>query len=223
MVVSANSLREQLRNLKVLQGPLEAPNFDTFPATPHEAFTAWLQEAIAAGVKEPHAMTLSTVDEHGRPDARVLILKNSDERGFHLAIKADSPKGAQIAAHKHVALTFYWPEQGRQVRIRGAATQLLENECKKDFSDRPLESRIGAIASKQSQVLEDPGQLLEAVNSARRRLEDDPDFDMPGWKVYVVEPEAVEFWQGASDRLHQRLQYVAGSEIGTWKKQLLWP
>ncbi|KAF5005004.1 hypothetical protein FDECE_8529 [Fusarium decemcellulare] len=219
----SQTIRHELRQLKVLQGLCGSVDFDAFPTTPHDAFIIWLREAIAADVKEPHAMTLSTVDKEGRPDARVLILKNVDDCGFHFAVKSTSPKGVQIASQKHVALTFYWPEQGRQVRIRGAAIRRPDQDCKRDFLDRPLESRISATASKQSQVLRDKAQLLEAVSSTRHKLEADPDFVLPGWEVYAVEPVEVEFWQGACDRLHQRLQYVAGPEAGTWRKQVLWP
>ncbi|KAI8719463.1 Pyridoxamine 5 -phosphate oxidase [Fusarium sp. LHS14.1] len=132
-----NTLRNQLRHLKVLEGPLSKCDFEAFPNTPQAAFELWMQEAIEARVKEPHAMTLSTVDDQGWPDARVLILKNVDTRGWHFAIKGNSPKGKQLVTNPYASLTFYWPEQGRQVRIRGRAVQLPEEECRQDFLDRP--------------------------------------------------------------------------------------
>ncbi|KAI8162701.1 hypothetical protein K4K54_005824 [Colletotrichum sp. SAR 10_86] len=218
-----NAVRTQLRNLKVLQGCLEKCDFTTFPASPQEAFTRWLQEAVEAGVKEPHAMTLSTVDAQGCPDARVLILKNVDHRGWHFAIKADSPKGHQLSSNGHAALTFYWPDQGRQIRVRGRAYPLPVDESRRDFADRPSSSKVSALASKQSQALRDEHHLLQALDVAHRTVEDDPDLVLAGWTVYTVDPTTVEFWQGAQNRLHQRLSYSIGLEEGTWEKQLLWP
>ncbi|KAB8259481.1 hypothetical protein BDV32DRAFT_138823 [Aspergillus pseudonomiae] len=136
-----NNIRTQLRHLPVLEGPFAEVNFDHFPDTPHDAFKNWLDEAIMAGVKEPHAMTLATVDEQGYPDARVLILKNVDDRGWHFAVKADSPKAQQLETNGYAALTFYWPQVGRQIRLRGTARQLPEAECREDFAERPFKSR----------------------------------------------------------------------------------
>ncbi|WAO84289.1 Pyridoxamine 5 -phosphate oxidase [Fusarium falciforme] len=218
-----HTLRSELRHLKVLEGPLLKCDFETFPNTPQAAFEMWVQEAIEAGVKEPHAMTLSTVDDQGWPDARVLILKNVDARGWHFAVKGNSPKGKQLATNPYAALTFYWPEQGRQVRIRGRAVQLPEGECRQDFLDRPLSSKIAALASQQSQVLERAHQVQQAVESVRQEFEENDDFPLPDWKVYAVDPIAVEFWQGAKDRLHQRLRYKHESAEEPWEKQLLWP
>lgn len=180
-----------------------------------------MSEAIQVGVGEPHAMTISTVDEHQRPDARVLILKNVDARGWHFAANASSPKGRQLAGNGFAALTFYWKEVGRQVRVRGRVVRLPEEECARDFTERSAGSKVASLGSRQSQPLEGARQLEEAMESARRRLEDDPDQVLPGWSVYAVQPSEVEFWQGSADRLHQRLQYVAGDD--GWHKQELWP
>ncbi|KAB8275875.1 hypothetical protein BDV30DRAFT_224653 [Aspergillus minisclerotigenes] len=136
-----DNIRTQLRNLPVLEGPFAEVNFANFPDTPQDAFRMWLDEAIRAGVKEPHAMTLATVDEQGYPDARVLILKNIDERGWHFAVKADSPKAQQLEANGYAALTFYWPQVGRQIRVRGTAIQLPDAECREDFAERPFKSK----------------------------------------------------------------------------------
>jgi pyridoxamine 5'-phosphate oxidase len=219
---SKESLRDKLRQLPVLKGDLKHCDFNTFPETPQDAFHRWIIEAVDAGVREPHAMTLSTVDEQQRPDARVLILKNVDSRGWHFAAKANSPKGQQIANTGFAALTFYWREIGRQVRIRGKVVQLPDEECAKDFTDRPLGSRVAALGSKQSQQLESKDELDKAVADAKEYLEATPDYISPDWKVYAVQANEVEFWQGSGDRLHQRLQYVAGSD-GEWTKGELWP
>ncbi|KAE8334044.1 hypothetical protein BDV39DRAFT_188344 [Aspergillus sergii] len=139
-----DNIRTQLRNLPVLEGPFAEVNFANFPDTPQDAFRIWLDEAIRAGVKEPHAMMLATVDEQGYPDARVLILKNVDERGWHFAVKADSPKAQQLEANGCAALTFYWPQVGRQIRVRGTAIQLPDAECREDFAERPFKSKLNA-------------------------------------------------------------------------------
>jgi pyridoxamine 5'-phosphate oxidase len=217
------TIRSELRNLKVLEGPAEKCDFSTFPPAPDEAFRKWLKEAIEAGVKEPHAMTLSTVDEDGCPDARILILKNVDARGWHFAIKGNSLKGVQLASNPNAALTFYWPDQGRQIRIRGKAVALPDNECEQDFADRPLSSKIAALGSKQSQVLQDVNEIEMNMESARREFEDNAHMVLPDWKVYAVLPRSVEFWQGSKDRLHQRLQYRRDSAGQRWEKLLLWP
>lgn len=223
MVDTSDSLRTKLRNLPVLQGSSQDANLDALPDTPHKAFEVWLDNAIAEGVTEPHAMTLSTVDENGWPDARVLILKNVDHRGWHFAVKAHSPKGQQIAKNQHVALTFYWPQLARQVRLRGKAVQLPEADCIQDFTARPSGSKISAMASKQSQVLTTPAELAKSLVDAQETLEKSPDHFMSGWKVYAVAPDFVEFWQGKKDRLHERLQYVRATDERSWEKQSLWP
>ncbi|KAM0545753.1 hypothetical protein ACHAPJ_011177 [Fusarium lateritium] len=197
-------------------------NFDAFPETPQRAFEVWLDEAIGAKVPEPHSMTLSTTDQDGQPDARVLILKNVDDRGWHFAIKADSPKGRQISTNNKVALTFYWPTIGRQIRLRGRANLLPRNECDEDFAARSSGSKIAAMASKQSQPLRDlqelDAQLREALIKAEREKP-----TSEGWMVYAVDPGTVEFWQASSDRLHQRLNYSWDAVRGSWCKEILWP
>ncbi|KAI5467938.1 putative pyridoxamine 5'-phosphate oxidase [Mariannaea sp. PMI_226] len=225
MADSNPSLRTLIRNLKVLQGSQDAADasFDGFPDLPHEAFKIWLLNAIDQCVPEPHAMTVSTVDQDGWPDARVLILKNVDSRGWHFAVKADSPKGRQIESNNRVALTFYWPQLARQVRIQGNAVALPEAECSEDFDARPFESKVSALASKQSQVLEAPSDLSDRITEARALLEKDPKGGQLGWKVYAVQPTNVEFWQGSKDRLHRRLQYKLDPNEREWKKQALWP
>ncbi|KAK4948128.1 hypothetical protein LTR10_013182 [Elasticomyces elasticus] len=223
MADSSAPMRTRLRHLPVLKGPLADAAFDSLPDIPYQAFEVWISAAIAAGVPEPHAMTVSTVDENGWPDARVLILKNVDERGWHFAVKAGSPKGQQITANPHVALTFYWPQMGRQVRIRGLAVTLPAEECATDFLDRPMASRVSAMASKQSRVLTHPTELQASLEKADSDLHSNPQYVSPEWRVYAVTPDTVEFWQGASDRLHGRLRFARTTEEGFWRRESLWP
>lgn len=218
-----NSSKDQLRSLPSLKGPFRDVDMGDMPDTPRAAFRIWLEEAIAEGIKEPHAMTLSTVDEQGWPDARILILKNVDERGWHFAIKADSPKGRQIAGSGHVALTFYWPQLGRQIRLRGEAIELPSEECAEDFLGRPIGSKVSALASKQSQILDTPDEFKRRLGKAQAFLATNPEHIAPAWRVYAVAPSAVEFWQGATDRLHKRLRYVRSATGENWDKQSLWP
>ncbi|KAJ8110542.1 hypothetical protein OPT61_g6644 [Boeremia exigua] len=223
MSASDCAIQELLRSLPSLKGPFQCPDLTTFPPTPHEAFTDWLKFAIDNDIKEPHAMTLSTVDEHGFPDARVLILKNLDQRGWHFAIKADSPKGKQIVNNPAVALTFYWPEVGRQIRIRGQAVPLPAEECARDFLERPAGSKATALASKQSAVLEDRATLNEQFRKAQEKVAEDSDFVSETWKVFAVAARSAEFWQGATDRMHQRLRYETVDAGEHWVQQMLYP
>jgi pyridoxamine 5'-phosphate oxidase len=223
MADSDPSIKSLLRSLPSLKGPFKPDNFTHFPDTPQQAFTLWLNNAIAHGVKEPHAMTLSTVDADGFPDARVLILKNVDDRGWHFASKADSPKGLQIASSPKVALTFYWPQLGRQVRIRGRAAELSASESAADFLERPLGSRATAVASLQSERMDDTIDLGGRIADAQALIEGNPDYVSVLWRLYAVAPETVEFWQGATDRLHRRLRFEKHGEDGQWVKCTLYP
>ncbi|KAF4421226.1 pyridoxamine 5'-phosphate oxidase [Fusarium austroafricanum] len=223
--MASSTLQSKLRALPVLEGAsYPKTDFDSFPESPEQAFEAWLDEAIEAKVPEPHALTLSTTDQNGRPGARVLILKNIDNRGWHFAIKAESPKGRQISANQNVALTFYWPKIGRQIRLRGRANSLPKSECEGDFTARSSMAKITAAVSKQSEPLRDPSQLTVSLQEAIRRQETKGQQPSPkGWIVYAVAPETVEFWQASSDRLHQRLNYLWDSARGSWAKEALWP
>ena len=219
------SLQSKLRALPVLQGSHHPKmSFDSFPETPQQAFEAWLDEAIAHQVPEPHAVTLSTTDAEGRPDARVLILKNIDDRGWHFAFKAESPKGRQISANNNVALTFYWPQLGRQIRLRGKAKSLPRDECDRDFAARSTKAKVTAMISKQSQPLDDPELVEKRLEEALLVQENgEEEISSEGWAVYAVQPDVVEFWQASSARLHQRTKYLWDQAVARWTKTALWP
>ncbi|OGE49085.1 hypothetical protein PENARI_c023G05358 [Penicillium arizonense] len=223
MSIDDTSFRTELRTTKVLEGPFPDLSFDTFPPTPQDAFKNWFHEAVAAGVREPHAMTVSTVDKEGCPDARVLILKNVDSRGWHFAVKADSPKGKQLAGNGSAALTFYWPLLARQVRVKGRAVALPGEESAMDYAARPVASKVSAIASEQSEILVDRRDLERKLVATKEALRRDSMAGVEKWRVYAVDAHAVEFWQGHASRLHQRLQYVWSKDDCKWVKQLLWP
>jgi pyridoxamine 5'-phosphate oxidase len=213
--------RDLLRGLPVFDRPLPAFDPESAPGNPSALFLAWLHAAIDAGVSEPHAMTLSTVDAEGRPDARVLILKDVDADGWQFATAATSAKGAQLAARPHAALGFHWREQGRQVRVRGAVAAAGPGVSPADFLAKPDGSRIAGLVGRQSAVLEDPRKLALEIEAAGQRLAEDP-FAVPeDHAVYVLTAAEVEFWQGDRQRQHVRLRYRRS--VNGWITERLWP
>lgn len=214
-------MRSELRELKSLAGPF--PDFDPcdVPASPEALFAIWLREAIAADVIEPHAMALSTVDVRGAPDTRMLILKGLDARGWAFATSGESVKARQIAANSQVALTFYWPALGRQVRILGLARRGCPAESAEDFKGRSREAQAIALVGRQSEVLTSDRDLDHAIETARRKLDEEPDAAAPNWALYVVAASEVEFWQASIQRRHVRMRY--DRETGGWSARRLWP
>lgn len=224
MIEAANGvsdIRECLRGLAVFAG--ELPTFDAAraPERPETLFVDWLTAAIDAGVREPHAMTLSTIGADGVPSARVLILKNVDEHGWQFAVHAASPKGRDLSRHPAAALTFYWPAQARQIRVRGPVSPAPADRSAADFLARPAGSRAEASLGRQSQPLADRDTLDRAVEQARDRIANDPGFVTPEWTLHTLAADQVEFWQGDQQRKHTRLRYARG-ESG-WVRELLWP
>ncbi|WP_199430659.1 pyridoxine/pyridoxamine 5'-phosphate oxidase [Qaidamihabitans albus] len=201
--------------------PGELPRFDpaAAPRQPHELFLEWLHDAGEQGLA-PHAMTLSTVDESGFPDARVLILKAVDAAGWYFASSAHSPKGVELARVARAALTFFWPHRGRQVRVRGAVTPLGAEASAADFRERPPASKVEAFIGGQSAVLADERELEDAARRAEQRLAADPALVPDGWTRYRLAADSVEFWQAAHDRRHVRLRY---SRTDRWRTERLWP
>ena len=166
-------------------------------------------------------MVLSTVDAQGAPDARVLILKNLDQRGWHFATTDSGPKGRQIAGNPQVALTFYWPALGRQVRIRGVAARAEAQDCAADFLARPKGAKAIAMLARQSDPLGSSQDLDDALAKQLRRLEAEPDLVAANWTLLIVQPQTVEFWQGDEDRRHRRLRYL--KDLDGWSRERLWP
>jgi pyridoxamine 5'-phosphate oxidase len=221
MVREPVTVRDLLRGLPVFDRPLPAFDTESVPSEPSALFLLWLHEALDAGVSEPHAMTLSTVDDEGRPDARVLILKDVDADGWQFATATTSAKGTQLAASPHAALSFHWREQGRQVRVRGAVTVADPGVSAADFLAKPDGSRIAGLVGRQSAVLEDPRKLALEIEAAGQRLAEDPRAVAEDHAVYMLTPDVVEFWQGDSQRQHIRLRF-RHTENG-WITERLWP
>ncbi|MGN8117033.1 pyridoxine/pyridoxamine 5'-phosphate oxidase [Labrys sp. 22185] len=214
-------MKDELRALKSLAGPLPTFDMEEVPDDPQLLFSSWFRDAVQAGVEEPHAMVLSTVDEQGAPDARILILKHLDHRGWHFASTDQGPKGRQMALNPQVALTFYWTRLGRQVRIRGMVRRADMHERDADFLARPPGARAIALTARQSERLASPRELEEALELQRERLRQGPDLVAPHWSLFIVAPREVEFWQGDTERRHRRLHYRHGAT--GWVREKLWP
>ncbi len=175
-------------------------------ADPLAQFAQWFQEAIAAQLPEPNAMTLATVDSRQRPSTRIVLIKSYDEHGLTWFTNYESRKGRELANNPWAALQFHWVELERVVRVEGRVEKLAAAESDAYFASRPLDSRIGAWASPQSQVIADRGVLIAAAaRYAARFLLDPP--RPPHWGGYRLQPDTWEFWQGRKSRLHDRLRY----------------
>lgn len=189
-------------------------------ADPLVQFEQWLQEAITAELPEPNAMTLATVGADLRPSTRVVLIKGVDARGLVWFTNYDSRKGRELAGNPFAALQFHWVELERVVRIEGRVEKISEAESDTYFHSRPLDSRIGAWASPQSQVIADRGVLV--TNAARYAAQFVLQPPRPAhWGGYRLMPEQWEFWQGRPSRLHDRLRYSRQAQ--GWLRQRLAP
>ena len=189
-------------------------------ASPLVQFERWLNEAVRAEVNEPTAMNVATVGEDGRPSSRMVLLKEVNAQGFVFFSNYLSRKGRALSAHPFAALTFFWPELERQVRVEGRVVLLDEAASDEYFKSRPYTSRIGAWASEQSSVI--AGKSVLVARAATVGLKHPISVPRPPhWGGYVVLPERLEFWQGRPSRLHDRIQYRLENE--SWLKERLAP
>ena len=194
-------------------------------ADPTEQFGLWLQQALDAQLLEPNAMTLATVGPNGRPSTRVVLIKGFDARGIVWYTNYTSRKGHELAANPYAALQFHWVELERVVRIDGRVEQAAAQESDAYFASRPLDSRIGAWASPQSQVIASRSVLV--ANAAKIGAQFLPTLlkggppRPPHWGGYRLVPDTWEFWQGRKSRLHDRLRYRLDG--GAWARERLAP
>jgi pyridoxamine 5'-phosphate oxidase len=189
---------------------------------PFEQFAKWWQECINAEVVEPNAMSLATINLDGFPDSRIVLLKDYNSQGFTFFTNYESAKGKAIAANNKVQLLFFWPELERQIRITGFADKLTEIESTNYFQSRPKESQIGAWSSRQSTVVANREVLETAYQAFTEQYKDEAILPKPEfWGGYRVTPMAIEFWQGRSNRLHDRLLY--SKKDGQWNRERLSP
>ena len=190
-------------------------------SVPLRQFQRWLDDAVAAKLPDPNAMTLATVGADGRPSTRVLLLKGCDAAGFVFYTNYRSRKARDLAANPHVAMQFHWPELERVVRIEGRTGRTSDEESDAYFRTRPLDSRIGAWASPQSEVIASRAVIVaEAARYGAKFLLDPP--RPPHWGGYRLVPDRFEFWQGRRSRLHDRLQYALQPD-GQWQRARLAP
>jgi pyridoxamine 5'-phosphate oxidase len=176
-------------------------------ATWVEQFRAWFADAVSAGLPEPNAMIVATADPRGRPSARTVLLKGYDPAGFVFYTNYTSRKGAEAATNPYASLVFPWFPMQRQVLVAGAVERVTRAETEAYFASRPRGSQLGAWASPQSQVLPDRAAVDAGLAAAEARFGDGPVPAPPHWGGLRVVPETVEFWQGRSSRLHDRLRY----------------
>lgn len=221
---------EALRTLRVWDTEhTELPGFDPadVPEEPVALFHTWFTGAVASGAVEPHTLSLATVDTAGRPDVRTVMLHGVDARGWHFASHAGSAKGRQLADRPEAALGFYWPTQGRQVRVRGPVTTGTRDDAYADLHARTPGALASALVGRQSEILSSLDALAGASAAAWDRALSEPEAHAESWTLYRVLPTEVEFFQGDERRRHVRLRYRrtdgADRAADTWTRELLWP
>jgi pyridoxamine 5'-phosphate oxidase len=207
-----------LRREYTFQGLSE---MDVHP-NPFEQFKTWFDQAVAAQLPEPNAMTIATVTSDGKPSARIVLLKDYDERGFVFYTNYKSHKGQELVENPWGAIAFLWAELERQVRIEGCVEKVSPAESDAYFHSRPIGSQLGAWASNQSQVIESREVLEQQLQKLKEEYDNKEVPRPPHWGGFRVIPNEIEFWQGRPSRLHDRLLYQR-SEDGSWKIQRLSP
>lgn len=187
---------------------------------PIDQFRIWFDQAQHAELPEPNAMTVASVDADGKPSARTVLIKEVTNEGFVFFTNYESRKGQALTANPQAALLFFWPELERQIRVEGSVEKISEKESDDYFHSRPLDSRIGAWASPQSQVISGRTQLVTKAAEYALKFALNPPRP-PHWGGFRVKPEALEFWQGRPSRLHDRIQYLKNNDA--WTIQRLAP
>ena len=185
-------------------------------------FEKWWEEAVSSKIDEVNAMTLATASIDALPSARIVLLKEVNEKGFVFFTNYESYKAQQLAENPKACLVFFWKELERQVRITGLIEKITAKQSDDYFQSRPEASRIGAWASPQSRVIEDRDWLDEKFNELVNKMEGTAIPRPPYWGGYIVKPVVIEFWQGRPSRLHDRIQYTL-EENGEWKIERLAP
>lgn len=196
--------------------------FQDLDPDPIQQFSKWLQEATAAQVLEPNAMTLATASTEGIPSARIVLLKGIEEDGFIFFTNYESQKGKELAQNPQAALVFFWGELERQVRIAGSVEKISAEKSEEYFHLRPRGAQLGAWVSPQSRAIADRSFLEEHLKELEKHYQDQEIPLPPYWGGYRLIPREIEFWQGRPNRLHDRLRY-SREEKGGWKIERLAP
>lgn len=227
----AGVTQQQVTSIQILYQPSRAASAGEISRMsevndPIKLFAAWFDKAKKANLPEPSAMVLATVDQEGKPSARVVLLKAFDARGFVFYTNLESRKGRELQAQRRAALCFYWAPAGalqpaRQVRIEGSVEMVSDAEADAYFAGRPRGAQISAWASQQSSVLTSRDELEAHVRHFEEKFSDRAVPRPPFWSGFRVVAQQIEFWQSREDRLHDRTIYVR--EGGTWVKQMLYP
>ncbi len=184
-------------------------------------FKKWFEHSVESQIFEPNAMTLATADKAGRPDARIVLLKGVDHDGFKFFTNYLSQKGKELKRNPYACLVFYWPELERQIRIEGTVEKLSKETSDAYFKSRPVASQIGAVASPQSQIIPNRQFLEEKFEEFSTKNKDKEITKPAHWGGYIVKPTRIEFWQGRSSRLHDRINFELAK--GIWTKTRLAP
>jgi pyridoxamine 5'-phosphate oxidase len=209
-------------------GPIEHPSWLTSgdfteALEPFALFSSWLTEATASEPRDPTAMTLATVDSGGLPNARIVLLKGVDARGFVFYTNTTSQKGRELGATKVAALVFYWKSLNRQVRVRGSVETVTAAEADAYFASRPRGAQVGAWASQQSQPLESRKVFEQAVADYTAKFGEATVPRPAHWSGYRIVPAQIEFWQDRPFRLHDRIVFTREETATPWRKTRLYP
>jgi pyridoxamine 5'-phosphate oxidase len=214
MASSIAELRKEYTLRALIEGEVHA--------SPIEQFTSWWNQALESKIEEVNAMALSTLSQEGLPESRIVLLKGYSAEGFIFFTNYQSSKGTQLQQNAHCSLLFFWKELERQVRINGKAKKISEQESDAYFNSRPEGSKIGAWASPQSSVVESQDWLTENFEKIKNKYTNTAIPRPSHWGGFIVQPAAIEFWQGRPSRMHDRIRYSA-SATGEWKIERLAP
>ena len=190
---------------------------------PFELFHKWFEEAKKKEINDPNALALGTASKEGVPSVRMVLLKDYNEDGFVFYTNLNSQKGNEIKENPKATMCFHWKSLLRQIRIAGTLEQVDEKTADDYYNSRAYESRIGAWASKQSTILKNRDELLEALEDFKKKFKDENKVPRPSyWSGWNLKPSSIEFWLDGENRIHERLKYILNKK-GTWTKNLLSP
>ena len=196
-------------------------NLVSLKEDPIDLFTKWYEEAKKNEVNDPNAMNLATISKDNKPSSRIVLLKSFSVKGFIFYTNTLSKKGNSLENNKYAALNFHWKSLLKQIRIEGEVTKVNKKEADEYFNSRPIDSRIGAWASSQSDYLKNRSELLKKVEIIKEKFTNKSIVRPPHWTGYIVIPSLIEFWQNMPHRLHDRVEYIK-TEFG-WEAQNLYP